>query len=104
LGIALNVQKLEEALKAYQQTLEIIKKLAEQDPSNAGWQHDLAVGYNKVGDVLSSQGKLKEAFKAYQQSLEMIEKLAEQDHSNAGWQRDLAAGYSRVGDVLSSQG
>ncbi|MGB2931669.1 MAG: hypothetical protein WBB88_04860, partial [Methyloceanibacter sp.] len=39
------------------------------DPSNAGWQYDLAVSYAKVGDVLIAQGNLAEALKAYQDGL-----------------------------------
>jgi hypothetical protein len=32
----------------------MIRRLAEQDPSNAGWQRDLAVAQRKVGDVLQA--------------------------------------------------
>jgi hypothetical protein len=28
------------------------------DPGNAGWQRDLSVAYNQVGDVLKAQGDL----------------------------------------------
>ena len=47
--------KLQEALDAYQQDLAIAKRLAEQDQSNEGWQRDLGVSYEKVGDVLEAQ-------------------------------------------------
>ena len=60
--------KLQEALEAYQQDLAICKRLAEQDKTNSGWQRDLSVSYDKVGDVLVAQGKLQEALEAYQQS------------------------------------
>jgi hypothetical protein len=30
----------------------ISSRLAKADPGNAGWQRDLSVSYNKVGDVL----------------------------------------------------
>ena len=96
--------KLEAAWAAYDEVLTISRRLAEQDPSNAGWQHDLAVAHSKVGDVLQSQGKLKAARVAFDEALMISRRLAEQEPSNAGWQRDLAVAHSRVGEVLQSQG
>jgi hypothetical protein len=37
------------------------ERLAAADRSNAMWQHDLSISYNRVGDVLRSQDKLDEA-------------------------------------------
>ena len=49
-----NVQKhqvdLPGALKSYRDSLGIREKLAKQDPGNAGWQRDLSVSYDNVGD------------------------------------------------------
>jgi hypothetical protein len=42
----------------------------------SGWQRDLSVSYNKVGDVLVAQGKLDEALKSYRDSLAIAERLA----------------------------
>ena len=49
---------LPEALKSYHDSLAIADRLAKADPNNAGWQRDLSVTYNKVGDVLVAQGNL----------------------------------------------
>ena len=59
---------LQDALDINQQALEISKRLAEQDKSNSGWQRDLSVGYNEVGDVLEAQGKLLDGLGAHQQA------------------------------------
>jgi tetratricopeptide (TPR) repeat protein len=88
---------LEAALKAYQQSLEINRRLAGQDPTNASWQRNLADSYDNVGDVLAAQGKLQEALDAHQQSLKIRQILAEQDKSNSGWQRDLIVSLYNVG-------
>ena len=48
---------LPEALKAYRDSLAISERLAKADPGNAGWQRDLSVAYEKVGDVLKAPGK-----------------------------------------------
>jgi hypothetical protein len=50
--------KLPEALDAYQQGLNIRRMLVGQD-SNTGWQRDLSVANEKVGDVLKAQGNFR---------------------------------------------
>jgi hypothetical protein len=49
---------LAEALKSFRDGLAIADRLAKSDPGNAGWQRDLSVSYNKIGDVLVAQGNL----------------------------------------------
>ena len=81
---------LSAALKSYQASMEIRRKLAERDPGNAQWQRDLSVSHNKIGDVQSAQGDLGGALKSFQASMEIARKLAERDPGNAQWQTDLA--------------
>jgi tetratricopeptide (TPR) repeat protein len=78
------------ALRSYQASHDIFARLAEADPGNAGWQRDLSVSHNKIGDVQRAQGDLAAALRSYQASLAIRERLAEADPGNAGWQRDLA--------------
>jgi len=103
-NVLLEQGKLQEALDAYQRSLEICKRLAEQDKSNSGRQRDLSVSYEKIGDVLRARGKLQDALDLYQRSLEIFKGLAEQDKFNSGWRRDLSVSYNNVGDVLVAQG
>jgi len=81
-----------------------MERLAKADPNNAGWQRELTVSYNKVGDVLVAQGNLTEALKSFRDGLAIVERLAQADPNNAGWQRDLTVSYNKVGDVLAAQG
>ena len=74
------------------------------DPTNTGWQRDLSVSYNRLGDVAVAQGKLEEAAEAYGESLAISKKLAEGDPTNTGWQRDLSVSYDKLGDVAVAQG
>jgi tetratricopeptide (TPR) repeat protein len=92
------------ALKSYRDSLGIAEKLAKQDPDNAGWQHDLAWSFRRVGQTLESQGKLTEALTAFQNFKETFERLTAKDSSNTGWQWNLAVGYSDIGDILKAQG
>ena len=81
---------LSAALKSYQASMEIRRKLAERDPGNAQWQRDLSVSHVKIGDVQSAQGDLGGALKSFQADMEIARKLAERDPGNAQWQTDLA--------------
>jgi hypothetical protein len=57
---------LAEALKSYQDGLAIRDRLVKSDPDNAGWQRDLSVFYDTLGDVLVAQGNLAEALQICQ--------------------------------------
>jgi tetratricopeptide (TPR) repeat protein len=91
-------------LGSFRAFAEDMERLAKADPSNAGWQRDLSVSYEKVGDVLVAQGNLPEALTAYRDSLAIRERLAKADPGNAGWQADLAASHGRLADAFRKQG
>ena len=79
-----------------------MERLASQDPGNAGWQRDLSVSQEKVGDVRWAQGDLPGALSIYEASLTVRERLASQEPGNAGWQRDLSVSYAKIGSVVLS--
>src|SRR5207247_1366529 len=79
-------------------------KLAGSDPSNTGWQDNLSVSYDAIGNVQRAQGDLKTALESYHKALDIRTKLAGRDRSNTGWQRDLSESYDRIGDVQRAQG
>ena len=95
---------LSAALNAYQASLDIADRLAKSDTGNSGRQNDLAISYEKVGDVQKAQGNLPAALGSYQARLAISDRLAKSDPGNGGWQRDLSASHSRVGDVQVAQG
>jgi tetratricopeptide (TPR) repeat protein len=95
---------LDQALQASRDSLAIAERLAKGDPGNANWQHDLAIAFSSVGDVLVGQGKLDEALQAYRNSLAIAERLAKADPGNDNWQDDLSVFYITVGEVLVRQG
>jgi tetratricopeptide (TPR) repeat protein len=95
---------LQGALGSYKADLAIAERLAAADPGNAGWQRDLSVSHNKIGDVLIEQGNLPAALEAFQASLAISQRLASTDPGNAGWQRDVAVSNERIGDMHARQG
>ena len=64
------------ALKAYEESLEIARRLAAADPGNAGWARDVSVSLNNVGDVRVAEGDRAGALKAYEESLDIARRLA----------------------------
>jgi tetratricopeptide (TPR) repeat protein len=60
--------KLDEALKAYRNSLAIAARFAEVNHSDREWQNNLSVSYAKVANVLELQGKLEEALSYFKAS------------------------------------
>jgi tetratricopeptide (TPR) repeat protein len=89
------------ALTSYQTSRSIAERL---DPSNAGWQRDLSVSQQRIGNVQQAQGDLAAALASYQASHDIFERLAKSDPGNAGWQSDLGEAYSMIGGVQQAQG
>jgi tetratricopeptide (TPR) repeat protein len=82
---------------------ELLQALAADVVGDLAWQHDLAVTYDHLGDVLQVQNRLKEALASYRASAAIGERLVG-DPSYAGRQHDLAVNYIKVGDVDLARG
>ena len=70
-----------QADEAYHQARAVAERLAKADPGNAGWQRDLSVSHNKIGDVQRAQGNLPAALTSFQASHDSVE--IEQDGRRA---------------------
>jgi predicted negative regulator of RcsB-dependent stress response len=81
-----------------------LMRLVQIDPANTGWQRDLSVSHEKIGNVLVAQGDGPGALAAYKVGLAIAEDLAKRDPANTEWQRDLSVSHERIGDVLVAQG
>jgi tetratricopeptide (TPR) repeat protein len=81
-----------------------MRNLAAADPGNAGWQRDLSVSLEKVGDVRFAAGDRAGALAVYEESLAIRRKLAVADPGNSDWQRDVAVGLNKVADVQFAVG
>ena len=92
------------ALTSYRAAFAIRDRLARSDPGNDGWQRDLWISYNNIGDVQQAQGDLRAALTSYQAGFAIGDRLTKFDPGNAGWQRDLSFSYNNIGDVLVAQG
>ena len=87
------------ALAAYQESLDIARKLAAADPGSAQAQRDVSVSLGKIGDVKLRSGDGPGALAAYQESLDIDRKLAAANPGNAEAQRDLLDSLAKVRQV-----
>ena len=87
----LNAQgKLDEALKAYRDSLTITERLAAADRSNAEWQRDLAVSYAKLASIYQQQDNTADALVSLRKGRDIMAALVAIAPSNAQWKKDLA--------------
>ncbi|MEM7192906.1 MAG: tetratricopeptide repeat protein, partial [Pseudomonadota bacterium] len=100
----LEVGETDAAYEAAVRSMAIAEELSQSDPSNALWQEDLSVAYDRMAAVSRVQGNLDDALRFYQQSLDIREGLAKANPSNPRGPGTVAYSKARVGDVLAVQG
>lgn len=81
---------------------EIKQQLIQRDATNALWQRDLSLSWNKVGEVRFAQNDFAEALDAYQKGLEIRESLVKRDLNSTAGQADLAYSELGVGKALAA--
>ena len=94
----------EDALKAYQESLEIMQKLVAQNPTATEYQNGLAGSHNNIGVLLSETGKPDDAFKAYEAALEIKQKLVAHNPTVTEFQSNLAMSHNNIGNLLRATG
>jgi len=87
------------ALQAYQQSLEIDKRLIVADPNNAEIQRYLSISYSKIAKIHLKSNELEESLAWYQKSLAFAEKLVVQDPLNQTLQNDLKYYQRKIADI-----
>jgi tetratricopeptide (TPR) repeat protein len=92
------------ALAAAHQAQALMEALSASAPGNAGWQNDLSISYERIGDVQAAQGDLKAALKSYSDSRAIFERLAKAEPGNTLWKSKLSASYNEVGWVQEARG
>ncbi|HRX61263.1 MAG TPA: tetratricopeptide repeat protein, partial [Candidatus Competibacter sp.] len=93
---------LPEALKAYRDGLAIRERLAQADPGNAGWQHDLSVSYAKIGALFRKTGERANALKALEEGQTIMVHLTQVSPDNAQWKQDLMQFNKEIAELNRS--
>ena len=63
------------ALDTFNASLAIAGRLAKADPGHAGWQRDVALSNERLGDIFEQQGKESEARQAFERALGAYDEL-----------------------------
>ena len=84
--------------------LEYLDKLASESEQDRTLQLELAVTYDKIGDIqggysVSNLGHHQQAVESYSKALEIKEKLIAAEPDNVEFRRKLATGYKKLGDM-----
>lgn len=92
--------EVQPAEKQYQLANQSVLKLAESNPSDPNWQHELARSFNKLGDSLFLQRMYETAKTEFERGQKIMEPLVSRNPLNAEFERTLAASQYKVGRVL----
>jgi tetratricopeptide (TPR) repeat protein len=92
------------ATRQFQAMHEQVQTRAAADPANTGWQRDLSVSHNKLGDMAAAAGDRTAARTHYQAGLDIAARLAAADPANTQWQRDLSVSHDSLGDMTAAAG
>jgi tetratricopeptide (TPR) repeat protein len=84
--------------------LAIIKQLADRDPDNIEWQHDLALSLDARGPVLERLGRNEAALEAYAQAIAVGDALRRRSRIPPDWLRDTAGILEQRGVLLNRLG
>src|SRR5581483_8213716 len=92
-----------------QDALEYVDSLAKESSGDPSLQRELAIAYEKVGDVQgwdvrSNLGDTAGALQSFRKSLAIRQALAHDRPNDSQARSDLAEGYTKVGDVLLQTG
>jgi hypothetical protein len=80
-----------EALISYRANFTIRERLAGADPSNAGWQRDLAISFGKVALIYRALGMpAAEALAKFRNGRQIMAALVERAPDVMRWKKDLA--------------
>jgi tetratricopeptide (TPR) repeat protein len=102
--MAVAEESLAVASRAYDESFEILQRLAAENPANVQWQADLADAYARLGRAaFRHNAKLDQAEQAYRQAVSRLAALTEKDSKNERWQRRLASTYTRLSLLLEQQ-
>ncbi len=89
LGDVLQAQgQLQAAEAAFGEALAISRRLAAQDPSNAGWQRDLAVAHLRLARMEARASNHEAAITLYEESLRIFTELVARAPGFLSWQKE----------------
>ena len=90
--------------KAYRDVARRLVGMEKPNVPNLTWRLDLAIGHQRIGDILLEQREYKGALGEYLIYRKAAEEAAQRDPEQGEWQRFLANSRLKIGDALIAQG
>lgn len=100
----LQAGQLAEALKSYQEKLEIDLHLASSQPKDAHSQFELGVAHERLGNIHLAMGKRTEALAQYEKALAISERLHRAAPQNIDYERALFVSWDHLGRAHDALG
>lgn len=88
------------ALDAAQRARQIFEGLAAGNPLDLDAQLNVALSYERIGDVRKEQGRIEEALSDYRKSLAIAQAVIDRASRNTRAHDALAVAYQKIGNVL----
>ena len=82
----------------------IAEPIAKADPGNAGWQRDLSVSHDRIGDVLVARATCRRRWQAYRASLAIESAWPRPTPAMPAGSATSRCRTNKIGDVLVAQG
>lgn len=99
-----NIGNSQGALKSYQKSLALREAIVAADPKNSEANLDLAVSYNRIGDILTKTGDTGGALEGYRKALNVFERLRNLSPKDTHMLRIMATNYISLGRALLKTG
>jgi tetratricopeptide (TPR) repeat protein len=93
-----------EQFKAYRDAAKRLVGMEKPNVPNLTWRLDLAIGHQRIGDILLEQRQYAGALDEYAIYRKAAEEAVQRDPEQGEWQRFLANSRLKIGDALFAQG
>jgi tetratricopeptide (TPR) repeat protein len=93
-----------EAAEQFRRALALREQMANENPTSAEFQRDLAVSHYNLGKLQSATGHLSDALESYQRALWIRAQLVRDNPALPAYESDLAACHTNMGGVLIAMG
>ncbi len=87
------------ALKHFEKSVELAKKLTDMEQHNVKYKYNLAVAYSKLGTFHNEQGNREKSLSYFNEYFKILSKLYKSDTSNINYLHSLAIACEKLGDV-----
>jgi tetratricopeptide (TPR) repeat protein len=103
-NLARDAGRVDEALRYFQESLDITRSLVAAEPQRTGFQHGLSVSLGNLGNLAMAAGRIEEAFRYFNEDLDLSRPLVAADPQNLSLISDLVLSLNNLGNLAQDAG